>query len=158
MGPRTSTGVEFLGTKGTLSISRRGFAVTPDADVPPVNMIPGVREGHPVGGPKALPAPKRGPRTAGIDDQTGNSDEQYTEHARNFLECVRTRKTPVADLASAHRVAVACHLANLSMRLGRSLKWDWKTNAVPGDAEANAALARPYRAPWDRELKALGVG
>ena len=157
-GPRTSTGVEFLGTKGTLSVSRSGFTVTPDADIPPVNLIPGVREGHPVGGPKAVPAGKRDPRTTAIDDRTGSSDEQYTEHARSFLECVRSRKTPVADLASAHRVAVACHLANLSLRLGRSLKWDWKTNSVPGDAEANAALARPYRAPWDKELKALGVG
>ena len=157
-GPRTSTGVEFLGTKGTLSISRSGFTVTPDADVPPVNMIPGVREGHPVGGPKAVPAPKREPRTAAIEDRSGSSDEQYAEHAKNFLECIRSRKIPIADLASAHRVAVACHLANLSLRLGRSLKWDWKTNTVPGDAEANAALVRPYRAPWDRELKALGVG
>ena len=158
MGPRTSTGVEFLGTKGALTVSRRGFTVTADPDVSPVNMIPGVREGHPVGGPTALPAGKREPRTAAIDDQTGSSDEQYAEHAKNFLECVRSRKTPIADLASAHSVAVACHLANLSLRLGRSLKWDWKTNTVPGDAEANAALVRPYRAPWDRELKALGVG
>ena len=64
----------------------------------------------------------------------------------------------MSDLAGAQRVAVACHLANLSLRLGRSLRWDWKTASVPGDEEANRALARPYRAPWDRELKALGVG
>ena len=70
---------------------------------------------------------------------------------------MRTRKTPVANLASAHRVAVACHLANLSLRLGRSLKWDWKTGTTPGDEEANALLARPYRAPWDKEMKALEV-
>jgi predicted dehydrogenase len=157
LGPRTGYGVEFHGTRGTLGISRSGFTVTPDADILPVNMIPGVKEGHPVGGPKAVPAEKRNPRTTAIDDKTGSSDEQYTEHARNFLECIRSRKAPIADLASAHRVAVACHLANLSLRLGRSLKWDWKTNSVPGDAEANAALVRPYRAPWDRELKALGV-
>jgi predicted dehydrogenase len=158
LGPPTGYGVEFHGTRGTLGITRSGFTVTPDADILPVNMIPGVKEGHPVGGPKAVPAEKRNPRTTAIDDKTGSSDEQYTEHARNFLECIRSRKAPIADLASAHRVAVACHLANLSLRLGRSLKWDWKTNSVPGDAEANAALVRPYRAPWDRELKSLGVG
>ena len=70
----------------------------------------------------------------------------------------RSRKTPVSDLESAQRTSIACHLANLSLRLSRSLRWDWKTASVPGDEEANRALARPYRAPWDRELKALGVG
>jgi predicted dehydrogenase len=157
-GPRTSSGVEFHGTKGTLGISRSGFTVTPDADISPVNMIPGVREGHPIGGPRAVPTDKRDLRTTAIDDKTGSSDEQYNEHAKNFLDCVRSRKSPIADLASAHRVAVACHLANLSLRLGRSLKWDSTTNSVLGDAEANAALVRPYRAPWDKELKSLGVG
>ena len=118
------------------------------------------REGGPPGWRPESRAGREGPVSARatIDDKTGSSDEQYTEHARNFLECVRTRKTPIADLASAHRVAVACHLANLSLRLGRSLKWDWKTGTIPGDIEANKALARPYRAPWDKELRMLGVG
>ena len=56
---------------------------------------------------------------------------------------------------SAQRTAVACHLANLSLRLGRKLRWDGRT--VRDDAEAARALVRPYRAPWDRELKALRV-
>jgi hypothetical protein len=64
----------------------------------------------------------------------------------------------VSDLAGAHRTAVACHLANLSLRLGRQLAWDFGKNDVTGDKEASAALVRPYRAPWDAELKALGVG
>ena len=71
---------------------------------------------------------------------------------------MKSRKPPVSDPASAHRTAVACHLGNLSLRLGRSLRWDGKSGTVPGDAEAIARLVRPYRAPWDRELKALGVG
>jgi hypothetical protein len=54
-------------------------------------------------------------------------------------------------------VAVACHLANLSLRLGRKLRWDADREEVIGDAEANALLVRPYRAPWDRELKSLGI-
>ena len=157
-GPRTSTGVEFLGTKGTLSVSRSGFTVTPDADVPPVNMIPGVREGHPVGGPKAVPAPKREPAHHG-HRRPERQQRRAIHRAREELPGVHPlAQDPRRGPRERHRVAVACHLANLSLRLGRSLKWDWKTNTVPGDAEANAALARPYRAPWDKELKALGVG
>jgi hypothetical protein len=70
---------------------------------------------------------------------------------------VKSRKTPISDLASAHRTSVACHLGNLSLRLGRSLRWDAKAGAVLTDAEANQALVRPYRTPWDRELAALKV-
>lgn len=58
-------------------------------------------------------------------------------------------------MESGHRVATACHLANLSLRLGRSVRWDAAREAVVGDPEADALLERPYRAPWDAELKAL---
>jgi predicted dehydrogenase len=151
--------LEFFGTCGSLGISRSGFRVLPDADVPPVNLIPGVREGHPVGGPKWVDdSPPRKTRTEAIEDRSGSSEAQYDAHARNFLDCVKSRKQPISDLASAQRVAVACHLANLSMRLGRLLRWDGKSKSVLGDDEANRALVRPYRSPWDKELKALGVG
>jgi hypothetical protein len=36
----------------------------------------------------------------------------------------------------------------MSMKLGRSLRWDSRAGQVVGDAEANALLRRPYRAPW----------
>ena len=71
---------------------------------------------------------------------------------------IRSRKTPVSDLESAHRSATLCHLANISLRLGRSLRWDAKNETIPGDPEAARWLVRPYRAPWDAELKHLGVG
>src|SRR5262249_62127060 len=157
-GARAGSGLGFCGTKGSLGISPGAFVVTADAAPPPVIQIPGVRDGHPAGGPVAVPGRAGQLRTTAIEDRSGSSDEQYAEHARNFLECVRTRKAPTSDLAGAHRVSVACHLANLSLRLGRSLRWDGKTASIPGDDEANRALVRPYRSPWDKELKALGVG
>jgi hypothetical protein len=55
-------------------------------------------------------------------------------------------------------VATACHLANISLRLGRRLRWDAAREEVIADAEAARLLVRPYRAPWDRELMALKVG
>jgi predicted dehydrogenase len=149
--------LEFFGTKGSLGISRKGFVVVGDPDLPPGSQIPRFAGAHPVGGPRTqAPGPAR-PRTAPVEDRTGDTAEQFRAHAANFLDCVRSRKQPVSDLQSAHRVAVACHLANLSLRLGRTLRWDAVKEAVKGDAEANGALVRPYRAPWDRELKALGL-
>lgn len=157
VGPRPDYNLEFVGTKGTLGISRSGFAITPDADVPAANQVPGVKDGHPVGGPRPVKVEPRPPRTAAMVDQSGSSAGQYRNHARNFLDCIKSRKSPVSDVTAGHRVAIACHLANLSLRLGRSLRWDAKAETIPGDGEAAKHLVRPYRSPWDKELQALGV-
>jgi predicted dehydrogenase len=152
-------GLEFCGTKGSLILSRRGFTIVGDPDTPAANMVPQFAGAHPVGGPQPVKAdgPRR-PRTEPIEDRTGDDRAQFTDHVRNFLDCVKSRKPPVSDLESGHRTATVCHLANLSLRLGRKLCWDPAKETVVGDAEAEKWLTRPYRAPWDRELKALGVG
>jgi predicted dehydrogenase len=148
----------FFGTKGSLGISRKGFKLAGDPDVPPANAVPTFAGAHPVGGPR--PVPVGGPvrmRAESVEDRSGDGRAQFREHVRNFLDCVRSRKQPVSDLESGHRAATACHLANLSLRLGRKLRWDAEKEMVIGDAEAARWLVRPYRAPWDRELKSLGV-
>ncbi|MCY4188480.1 MAG: gfo/Idh/MocA family oxidoreductase, partial [Bryobacterales bacterium] len=47
-----------------------------------------------------------------------------------------------------HKSTTACILANMAMRLGRSLEWDAEKGEVRNDKEANRLLARPYRKPW----------
>ena len=111
---------------------------------------------HPVGGP--VTTAKRQPSaiaTGVVEDRSGDEYDQFKRHARNFLECVKSRRAPISDLESSHRVATACHLANLSLRLGRKLRWDAARESVIGDAEAENLLERPYRAPWDAERAAL---
>jgi len=49
-----------------------------------------------------------------------------------------------------------CHLANISLRTDRKIRWDPEKEQIVGDAEAAKMLVRPYRKPWDAELKALG--
>jgi predicted dehydrogenase len=149
--------LEFYGTQGSLGLSRAGFKVTADRDTPAANAIPGVGE-HPAGGPQRVAVGESvSLRTKPIDDASGSSDEQYHGHVRNFLDCIRSRKQPISDLASAHRTSTACHLANLAMRLGRSLRWDAAQETIVDDSAAVVQLTRPYRAPWDRELRALGI-
>jgi predicted dehydrogenase len=155
---QTKGGLEFCGTKGSLVISRAGFTLAGDRKVRPENAVPQFTGAHPVGGPKRVDRP--GPVelwTESVEDRSGNSREHLRSHVRNFLDCVKSRKEPISDLESAHRVATVCHLANLSLRLGRRLRWDSKREEVVGDAEASRLLVRPYRVPWDRELKALNV-
>jgi predicted dehydrogenase len=153
-GPRPDYNLEFVGTRGTLGISRSGFTIYPDAEIPAANQVPGVKDGHPAGGPRPVAVEARPPRCAAMVDKSGSSAGQYRNHARNFLDCIKSRQAPVSDVVSGHRVATACHLANLSLRLGRSLRWDGKTDRT-GDAAADEQLVRAYHSPWDRELKAL---
>ena len=140
-----------------LAVSRKGFTLTPDEKVPPQNRIPQFA-GHPSGGVQKV-EPK-GPAefwTQRLEDKTGDEQQQFVLHVRNFLDCIKSRVTPISDLESAHRVSTQCHLANLSLRLGRQIRWDAVKEEVIGDAEANAHLVRLYRAPWDTELRSLGI-
>jgi predicted dehydrogenase len=73
---------------------------------------------------------------------------ESSNHYGNFLDCVRTRKRPICDIEVGHRSVSVCHLGNISIRLGRPLRWDPAAEKVVGDEEANRWLSRPMRAPW----------
>ena len=68
-----------------------------------------------------------------------------TNHMENFFKCVKDRSEPVSDVFSHHRAMTTCHLANISIRLGRKLTWDPKTEQIVGDSDANAWLSREQR-------------
>lgn len=153
-------GLTFYGTYGCLPISRSGFELSPDPKVNPNNLVAGILgvKGHPVGGPQLEPEEKGLFWTEPVKDESGDAIQDYYRHTRNFLDCVKSRAEPLSDLQSGHEVATVCHLSNISLRIGRKLTWDAEKEEIVGDPEANAMLVRPYRKPWDAELKALGVG
>jgi predicted dehydrogenase len=148
----------FMGTKGTMLLGRDGYEILPDKKVNPINTFAKIIGGHPVGGPQPVEEPEGQLWCEAAKDTSGDWKAQYVEHAKNFIACVKSRATPNSDLESSHYVSATCHLANLSLKLGRKLRWDDATDDVIGDKEASALLSRPYRKPWDAELKALGVG
>ena len=69
-------------------------------------------------------------------------------HMKNFLSCIATRERPVADIEQGYMSTACVILANMSMKLGRSLTWDEAQGRVKDDDEANKLLRRPYRSPW----------
>ncbi|MBN1345887.1 MAG: Gfo/Idh/MocA family oxidoreductase [Phycisphaerae bacterium] len=71
------------------------------------------------------------------------------DHVQNFIDCVKSRKRPNADIEDGHRTAVMCHLGNIATRLKRRLVFDGKTETFVGDAEANTYLTREYRKPYE---------
>ena len=134
--PKYPWGATFYGDKGTLKASVMGYDFVPS----------GTKE-----------APIHEDVVYELDKYPEDRTEKDLEthvapairaHLKNFLECIESRQRPVADIEQGYMSATACILANLSMRLGRSLQWDHAKGQVVGDDEANRLLQRPYRAPW----------
>ena len=73
-------------------------------------------------------------------------------HMQNWLDCIRTRKQPVADVEIGHRSVSVCHLVNITRQLGRRLKWDPAKELFVGDDEANQLLNRPRRKGYELPL------
>jgi hypothetical protein len=71
-----------------------------------------------------------------------------SEHRRNFLDSVKSRKPTITPVETAHHSAIPGHLGLISMFVGRKIKWDVKKEVIHGDAEASKLLTRPYREPW----------
>ncbi len=75
-----------------------------------------------------------------------------TTHMQNFVNCVKSRSTPISDVWSHHRAMTTCHLANIAIRLGRRLEWDPQTQQIVGDSEANRWLAREQRKGYEIDV------
>jgi len=126
-------GEAFYGANGTLICDRLGFETYPE------------------------PEPRRGAASASAlsavrapiirREQTGA--DATALHAQNFIDCVRSRRQPAADLETGHASTIVAHLGNIAFRTGRKLRWDAAKEEIIGDAEASRWLGREARKPWD---------
>jgi hypothetical protein len=86
-----------------------------------------------------------------LTEKFKSNDERLpasNDHHRNFLNSVRSRKTPISSIDSAFYSDVACHQAHIAMKLGRKVTWNNETEQFVDDAEANRMTVRPMRSPW----------
>ena len=70
-------------------------------------------------------------------------------HMQNWLDCIRTRKLPVADVEIGHRSISMCHLVNITRQIGRRLQWDPAKEQFVGDEEANRLVNRARRPAYE---------
>lgn len=124
-------GTRFEGTEGWLQYDYKGVHTSPESLK---DSKIGPNEVH-------LPESVPGRKESG-------SKHYIPDHVRNFLDCVKSRKDPVAAVEIGHRTASLCHLGNIAMRLKRKVRWDPDREQFLGDDEANAMLERPIREPW----------
>lgn len=128
------TGVKFIGDEGWIFVTRENTAPATASD-------PTVRAST----LKALDASD--PRLldpAGVTVRFPHS----TSHHQNWLECVKSRATPLSPAPIAHRANTACIVSWIAMKLGRPLNWDVATERFLNDDAANAMLTRSERAPY----------
>jgi predicted dehydrogenase len=123
-------GAVFVCEKGKLEINRNKFASNPkDIAVELLKKVDEAKE------------------EKKWSDQTALWQARW--HLQNWLECVRTRKRPAADVEQAHRSVSVCHLANITRYVGRRLKWDPAKEQFLGDDEANRWVNRPRRKGYE---------
>lgn len=127
-------GILFEGTEGRLFVNR------------------GTLEGKPAEALVDAPLPREQYQLYAHDNlarppREGKLDA-IVNHMGNFFDCVRSRQQPISDVASQHRSVTTCHLGNISMRLGRPLRWDPRQEQFVADDEANQYLCREQRAPY----------
>lgn len=120
--------IELRGTQATVYVSANGYRVVPE------------RGGQ---------FQDRAPRMENEEVQAAGSNVNLTaQHARNFLDCVRSRQRPNADVEIGHRSTTFSHLANISLAVGRRLQWDAEKERFTNCDEANQRLHYEYRKPW----------
>jgi predicted dehydrogenase len=134
--PEYPWGATLYGDKGTLKVDVHKYAFTP------------LGKKEPTQTGKALYEEDRYPEDRTEKDLERHVASAIRRHMQDFLRAIASRGKPVADIQEGHISTACCILANLSMKLGRTLAWDAEKSRVAGDDEANRLLRRPYRSPW----------
>jgi predicted dehydrogenase len=112
-------GLAFYGTEATIIAERIGWEIFPE------------------------------PRATKVKRVWENVEEPTKAHTINFIECLRARKTPNADIEIGHRGTSVALLGNIAMKTGKKLHWDSEKEQFHNAPDASAMLTRDFRKPWD---------
>lgn len=136
-------GMDFHGTNGMLHMNRDGWEIIPDAK----DYTSGDEEAKK---PRVEPFKYEGGPGLALDRIAAE------EHAKDFLKAVREKTEPLASMEKHYPIVVACHLANVSLKVGRQIFWDAKKelcfhdrSLTSPDEEANKLLGREYRSGYE---------
>ena len=134
MGPEDRPhGMAFYGSDAALFVDRIGMELYPEPKLPEPGLARRRRTGFE-------------PRMEKIKV---NEDESTPLHTKNFVDYVRARKDPFANIEVGTRATTIGCIGNVAYWTGRKLTWDAEARNFKGDAEANKYLFRQYRKPWD---------
>ena len=120
--------IELRGTQGTVYVGGKGYEVVPE---------------------RAGQFQNKGLRCEPETVAASEKNNTLTAlHARNFLDCMRTRQNPNADVEIGHRSTSLSLMANISLAVGQRLEWDAESERFTNSDQANQMLHYQYRDPW----------
>jgi predicted dehydrogenase len=126
--------IALRGSKAVLEATHRGFQITPSR--------PGQFQTWEIEGEEKKV-------TAGDLLGDPKKKDNFTDTlTRNFIECVKSRGTPMCTLEKAHLSTSFAHLANIALARGKRLEWDGAKERFTNDDEANKLQHYDYRKPW----------
>ncbi|GAA5522633.1 Gfo/Idh/MocA family oxidoreductase [Aliifodinibius salicampi] len=111
-------GIEFHGTEGSLFVDRGSLKLTPE------------------------PGSKLEPLSMQVEENSVHN------HIRNFLDCIKSRNKPIADVEIGHRSTTTANLGNIAYRTKERIEWDSETEKVKGSEAANQLVRGSHREPW----------
>lgn len=126
--------VELRGTKGTLWANESGYRIT------------AARPGQFQTWTKQIEDEVFDSRNEPLPD--GSSRDSTAALVRNFLDCVKSRQTPLCPLEEGHRSTSFAHLANIAVKVKSRLEWDPVKERFTNNEAANQLLHYEYRKPW----------
>ena len=109
-------GVRFIGSKGTMDVSRSYLETTP------ANLL-----------------------TTDLSNAKVKLYNSNGNHLQDWVDATKSRTQPICDVETGHRSATVCNIANIAYNLGRPLEWDPKKEKFMGDSEANKMRGRKDR-------------
>jgi predicted dehydrogenase len=137
--PKYPWGATLYGDKGTLKLSVNTYDFVP------------TEEGEPEHGDH-LDERDKHPEDVQHEETELFAAPATRRHMQDFLAARQDKRRPVSDIDEGYISSACCILANLSMEMGRTLKWDSAAGRVIDDERANGRLARAYRAPWQHPV------
>jgi predicted dehydrogenase len=126
--------IEIRGTKGTLLANENAYKIVP------------ATHGQFQTWNKLIEAEEFENINRTLDD--GSSADSTSTLIRNFLDCIKTRQTPLCSLEEGHRSTSFAHLANIALATTTRLLWDADKEQITNNSEANKLLHYEYRQPY----------
>jgi len=126
--------VELRGTLGTINAGENGYRIRP-ADNGQFQTFK-----------NTLQAEEYNIKDVTLAD--GSSANSTGNLVRNFLDCIKSRKTPLCSIEDGHRSTSFAHLANIALEVKARLHWDPDKEVFTNNSEANKLLHYEYRKPW----------
>ncbi len=133
--------IEFRGTKGTMYFRTSGYEIVPEIITPNEFAARTPLD-------RSIEKAWRNGAKAEIEAKKVDSRVLDTDHVRNFLDCLKSRKTPTCDVEFGHRCTSAALIGNIAHRLKAYLEWDAKTERFTNYPKANELLSYTYRKPY----------